>query len=66
MKPQKVYLTIKQFIEEYRQTGWITYGSIRYLYRNKPEFNSAFKKIGKRILIDVNEFWDVVDRHEKM
>lgn len=60
MEPKKVFLTMKQFVIEYQKTGWITYGSLRHLYRYKEEFKPAFKKVGKRILIDVNEFWDIV------
>ena len=64
MEPERIYLTIKRFIEEYKKTGWITYDSVRYLIRHQKTngFSLAFKKVGKRILIDVNEFWDIVDK----
>lgn len=64
MKPNKVYLTIKKFCEEYRSTGWVTYDSLRYIIRNENTngFKNAIVRIGKRILIDTNEFWDIVEQ----
>jgi len=67
MKPEKIFLTINQFVKEYGGNEYITQGSVRYKIRNKETngFKSAFKKVGKRVLIDANEFWDIIEEMKK-
>jgi hypothetical protein len=64
MEPTKIYMTIKQFAEEQSRKGWPTYDSIRNLRRDRKTngFASAFITIGTRVLVDVNEFWNCVER----
>ena len=67
MKPQKILVTINQFIELHRQRGWPTYGALRNIHwrRKALQFEPAFLKVGRRVLIDVDEFWACVERKDK-
>lgn len=55
---------MQRFSEEFRKTGWITINVLKRLRQEceKNGFKSCFFKIGKRVLIDVNEFWKIVEK----
>ena len=56
-------LTVRQFTQKY---PWPTESGIRALIfgasKNENKFQSAFKRVGRRVLIDQSEFWLCVDR----
>lgn len=58
------YLTIEQFSKKY---PWPTNAALRALVYdakiNKNNFQKAFVRVGRRVLIDVEEFWKCVDKH---
>jgi len=64
MKPEKIYLTLRQFSLLYK---WPTYhGIVRYHKLRKAKgYESAFLREGRRVLIDVNEFFDCLERKNK-
>jgi hypothetical protein len=43
---------------------WPPLGGLRHLIFNAKTngFDSAFKRVGRRILVDETEFWAIVDR----
>ena len=67
MEPNKIYVTVKQFAEECKRRGWPSQGALRKLIfeRNQNGYSSAFKWHGKRVLIDVDEFWKCFERRGK-
>lgn len=64
MKPKDLFVTIKQFTLLY---PWPTEHGLRNLRKHAQTngFDTAFVNVGKRILIDVNEFWNCVSNKEK-
>lgn len=56
-------LTVRQFTQKY---PWPTESGLRALIfaasKNENKFQTAFKRIGRRVLIDQSEFWLCVDR----
>ena len=64
MKPNTVYITIKEFANVQKA---YSYHALRQIRRNCKTngFASAFKKVGKKVLIDVNEFHDCIERLNK-
>ena len=73
MQPHKIYMTIDDFAREQTgspgkgRKGWPTYDAIRNYRRDRKTngFDSAFINIGRRVLVDVNEFWNCVERKGK-
>jgi hypothetical protein len=59
MTTEKRYLTIAQFCAYY---PWPTYAGMRYRFRerNTNGYASAFLRDGKRIIIDVDRFWEIL------
>lgn len=57
-------LTCKQFCEMQR---WPSMGALRGIIRksNTNGFKTAFKRVGRRILIDVDEFWKCLEQVQK-
>ena len=64
MKANKIFLTLKQFSQLYK---WPTYrGVVRiYTLRKEKGYDTAFLREGRRILVDVNEFFDCLERKNK-
>ena len=67
MQPEKIYLSLRKFVENYRELGWITEASVRRIFRLRKEkkFESAFHKMGKRILIDPDEFFECIHKKKE-
>lgn len=61
MKPLKVYITIKEYAKIQKA---FTYHSLRNLRKHCKVngFENAFIKVGKKVLIDVDEFYDCIAR----
>lgn len=61
-------LTINNFIEEHK--SFASHGGIRHLifqsHNNQNGFQTAFKRIGSRVLIDENEFFQCVERNNEV
>ena len=57
MRPNKLYISIKEFALLQKV---FSYGALRKIrFRCKENgFESAFIKVGKRVMIDVDEFWE--------
>jgi hypothetical protein len=57
MEPHKIYFTMRQFAQSY---PWPTFHGLRRIYKMRKDkgFEKAFLKSGRRIIIDVNVFWD--------
>jgi len=53
-------LTVRQFSAEH---PWPSESALRALIFDAPHngFSPAFKRIGRRVLIDVSAFWGIVD-----
>jgi len=64
MKPPKVYLTLKQFAIEHSRRGWPTWDALRNIHfrRKTNGFETAFIKVGAKVLVDLDEFWYCVER----
>jgi hypothetical protein len=56
-------LTVRQFTQKY---PWPTESGLRALIysasKNENKFHTAFKRVGRRVLIDQSEFWSCIDR----
>ena len=61
--PYKLY-TVRQFIDKQKGT-WPSEKSLRLIIfqasRGKNNFSNAFKRIGKRVLVNEYEFWKCVN-----
>ncbi len=59
----KQFLTVKDFCE--KQPSWPTESGLRALILGaawgENKFQSAFKRVGRRVLVDEVEFWRCVD-----
>lgn len=64
MEPKKLFVTVKQFTKLY---PWPTESGLWNLRANRKEngFEKAFKNVGRRVLIDVNVFWDIIGKKEE-
>lgn len=65
MQPHLRYVTIRQFADLY---PWPTQKGLRNIRALAPEngFGKAFITVGTRVLVDLEEFWKVIDsRKEK-
>lgn len=60
------YLTVRQFCEK---CSWPSESALRAIILGaswgENEFQTAFKRVGRRVLVDVNEFWLCVDRMQE-
>lgn len=67
MEPKKIYLTTRKFAEEHSRKGWPTWNALRNMHcrRRELQFETAFIKLGRRVLVDYDEFWACVERKEK-
>lgn len=63
--PNKL-MTVGQFVKSCEGSWPHSEGTVRALIlhanKNKNNFQSAFKKVGRRVLVDPNEFWACVSR----
>jgi hypothetical protein len=61
---EKKFLTVKDFCE--KQPSWPSESALRAIILGaawgENKFQSAFKRVGRRVLIDEAEFWLCVDR----
>lgn len=61
---EKQLLTVKDFCA--KQSSWPTESGLRALILGaawgENKFQSAFKRVGRRVLVDEVEFWQCVDR----
>lgn len=57
MRPNKSYVSIKEFANLQRVFSYAALRAIRRRVKLNG-FDSAFIKVGKRVVIDVDEFWD--------
>ena len=61
---EKQFLTVKDFCA--KQPSWPTESGLRALILGaawgENKFQSAFKRVGRRVLVDEIEFWRCVDR----
>lgn len=57
-------LTCKQFCEMQK---WPSMGALRGIIRrsDKNGFKSAFKRVGRRVLVDNEEFWKCFEKVQK-
>lgn len=64
MEPNKIYLSMRQFAEEHARRGWPTWDALRNIRWRRKEmgFETAFIKVGRRVLIDYDEFWRCAER----
>ncbi len=69
MEKDKIFATVKQFSEMNKGKWPSTEGTIRAIILNaslgKNNFQKAFKRFGKRVLINVEEFWRCVERESE-
>jgi len=60
---EKQFLTVKDFCE--KQPSWPTQSALRAIILGaawgENKFQSAFKRVGRRVLVDEAEFWRCVD-----
>lgn len=61
-------MTVKQFIKK-REGAWPSESALREIILNaewgQNNFQSAFLRIGRRVLIDTVKFWDCVNDFRK-
>ena len=52
-------ITVYQFVEKY---PWPKYGGLRWLifHEKTNGFDKAFKRVGRRVLVDEEIFWEIV------
>ncbi len=60
-QPQKVYLTVKQFVSRY---PWPSESALRAIVQQADErgFSTAIKRFYRRVLIDPQEFFSCLER----
>lgn len=60
MEPHLRYVTLKQFGELY---PWPTPTALRIYRKNRNTngFDKAFVNVGRRVLVDLKEFWAVIE-----
>lgn len=68
MTVENSLLTVRQFCDRYRG-GWPSESALRALILDaawgKNNFQSAFKRVNRRVLVDPCEFWRCVDRMQE-
>lgn len=61
-------LTVRQFCDRHRG-GWPSESALRAIILDaawgKNKFQSAFKRVNRRVLIDPIEFWNCVERMQE-
>lgn len=57
MRPSKVYVSIKEFALLQKVFSYQAIRKIRFRCKENG-FESAFIKVGKRVMIDIDEFWE--------
>lgn len=61
-------LTVKKFCEKY--PGWPTEGALRAIILDanwgKNHFQLAFKRVGRRVLVDELAFWECVEKAQEV
>lgn len=61
------YLTVKQFCEKYKGK-WPSQSALRAIILDanwgQNNFKEAFIRIGRRVLIDENKFWECVRKEQ--
>lgn len=66
---RRVLYTVKQFIDSLNG-AWPTESALRAIILdaswNKNKFQSAFKRVNRRVLVDPTEFWKIVDRMQEV
>lgn len=62
MKDKRIW-TFKQFAAYF---AWPTYYGMRNFHAKRKEkgFEDAFLKVGKRVLIDVDKFWELIQEKQ--
>lgn len=64
---EKQFLTVKDFCA--KQTSWPSESALRAIILGaawgENKFQSAFKRVGRRVLVDEVEFWQCVDRMQE-
>lgn len=70
MSVQEVQLlTVRQFVERHQGAWPSSEAAVRALILDanwgKNKFQSAFKRIGRRVLIDQREFWRIVNEMQE-
>lgn len=57
-----MYITFNQFVERH---SWPTLHALRCIYydalKKKNSFNPAFSKVGRRLLVDPDKFFKIVE-----
>lgn len=63
MTNEKRIWTYKQFCSYY---AWPTIDGLRYMYYKRKEkgLEEAFWKVGKRVLVDVDKFWEILQEKQ--
>lgn len=61
-----IYMTVRQFVESRKGLWPASDSAVRAIIMSSTNgtnnFQKAFKWMGRRVLVDVNEFWACVDR----
>jgi len=54
--------TVKQFVQKNKESGsWPSTAATIYAMRNKQKMNPAFITVGRRVLIDEDRFWELME-----
>lgn len=60
-----MYVTLREFLEKYNK-GWPSERAMRHLIRKTKYgnvvFKDAFKWVGKRVLINDEKFWEIIEK----
>lgn len=61
-KEDKRFLTVSQFCKEFNP--WPTEAGLRTIifYSHENGFNTAFRRVGRRVLVEVDTFWEIVNK----
>ncbi len=64
MKKENNLLTVSQFLDKHHE-AWPSHGALRSIIfkakRGKNKFQSAFIRVGRRVLVDSDQFWRCVE-----
>lgn len=63
MTKEKRIWTFKQFCSYY---AWPTMSGLRWMYaqRKEKDIQDAFLKVGRRVLVDVDKFWEILQQQQ--